>query len=202
VLNSARSSNDWIMTDGSWRWMISRPRLPERRPSSEPILRKRRPNRGSLPAHLPWVHVTIEPETTYARMKLLASAMIVVDGTNASARSRVGSEEVGVLLDHLPGRRAVGGTGPPGVVYTYAPGRGSNPIELSFRALQSSAATFRPASTGASVLRVTRPSSMHRCFSSRTRVNRPGARPRIAEFSISPTPTRMARSPGKLSPTL
>jgi hypothetical protein len=26
--------------------------------------KKRRPNRGSLPAHLPRIHVTIEPEST------------------------------------------------------------------------------------------------------------------------------------------
>jgi hypothetical protein len=67
---------------------------------------------------------------------------------------------------------------------------------LSFRALQSSAATFRPASTGALVLRATRLLSTHRCFSSRTGISRPRARPRIAEFSVSPTATRMARSPG------
>jgi hypothetical protein len=112
--------------------------------------KKRRINRGALPAHLPRVHVTIEPESIVCpcchgamhvigeessqRLDKIPAQYQVTPArlgqdcgrrdARSGARSRPRPHQDRLLLGDSRDDRPWGGSDPPGVVYTYAPGRG------------------------------------------------------------------------------
>jgi transposase len=61
--------------------------------------KKRRPNRGALPAHLPRVHITIEPESTICPC-CQGQMHIISDETSERLHSRAAQHEV--IVTHRP----------------------------------------------------------------------------------------------------
>ena len=108
--NSASGPNGLIAIRCNWRWKISRPRSPSRDAEEEEHQndaadkpadqrKKRRANRGALPAHLPHVHVTLEPESTVC--PCCHGAMHVI-GEESSQRLDKIPAQYQVIVTHRP----------------------------------------------------------------------------------------------------